>query len=105
MIDPNFDPTAIPLGRICDDDNRLLSYRDETGLWYVYTYDDDGRVLTYREKDKFWYVYTYDGAGRVLTWITSDGRREDYTYDDGKCTITRTHTHTGGGMSTITTEQ
>jgi YD repeat-containing protein len=72
MIDPNFDPMAIPLGHTCDDDDRVLSYRDETGLWYVYTYDDAGRVLSYREKDKFWYVYIY-------------------TYDDdGKYTITRT---------------
>jgi YD repeat-containing protein len=48
MIDPNFDPTAIPLGHTCDSADRVLSYRDETGFWYVYTYDVNGRILTYR---------------------------------------------------------
>ena len=73
MIDPNFDPTTIiPLGHTCDDAGRVLTYRDEIGFWYTYTYDGAGRILTYREKDNFWYVYIY-------------------TYDaDGKHTITRT---------------
>ena len=70
MIDPNFDPTAIPLGYTRDVNGRLLSYRDESGCWYSYTRDD---------------------AGRAVTWVTSSGYREDYTYAAvGKCTIKRT---------------
>ena len=70
MIDPNFDPTAIPIG---------------------YRRDVNGRMLTYRHDSGFWYVYTYNEAGRVSTLIDGDGYREAYTYaDDGKCTITRT---------------
>jgi YD repeat-containing protein len=69
MIDPNFDPSTIPLG---------------------YTYDN-GRVLSYRDEWGIWCAYTRDAAGRAVTWITSDGYREDYAYDeDGKRTITRT---------------
>ncbi len=70
MIDPNFDPSTIPLG---------------------YTRDDAGRVLTCIASTGFCYTYTRDDAGRVVTYRTSDGCREDYTYDAaGKCTITRT---------------
>jgi YD repeat-containing protein len=69
MIDPNFDPSTIPLGYTRDVNGRLLSYRDESGFWFVCTRDDAGRVLTYR---------------------ASDGCRDDYTYDhNDNCTITR----------------
>jgi YD repeat-containing protein len=71
MIDPNFDPSAIPLGHTYDDNGDVLSYRDEFGFWYVYRRDDDGRILTYRASSRFAY---------------------DYTYDDGKHTITHTRT-------------
>jgi hypothetical protein len=72
MIDPNFDPSTIPLGYIRDAAGRVLAYRDDSG---------------------FWYVYFRDINGRVLTCINSDGCRDDYTYDvAGKCTITRTRT-------------
>jgi YD repeat-containing protein len=93
MIDPNFDPLTIPLGRTRDDDGCLLSYRDEDGFWYVYTYDVNGRVLTHRDKDGFWYVYTRDVNGRVLTYREKDDFWYVYTYTydaDGKCTIKRT---------------
>jgi YD repeat-containing protein len=92
MIDPNFYPSTIPLGHTCDA-GRLLSYRDDSGFWYVYTYDAAGLVLTYIDSDGHWYAYTRDDTGRAVTWITSDGYREDYTYDAaGKCTITHTRT-------------
>jgi YD repeat-containing protein len=69
MIDPNFDPSSIPLG---------------------YTFDDAGRVLTFRGKAGFWSFSTRDEAGRLLTYCNSHGYREDYTYDDGAATVTRT---------------
>ena len=69
MINPNFDPMTIPLGRTLNDDGRLLSYRGYSGRWFAYTYDAAGYVLTYRD---------------------SSGCRADYTYDDGKCTIKST---------------
>lgn len=91
MIDPNFYPSTIPLGHTRDDDGRLLSYRDEAGFWYVYTYDVNGRILTYRDHSGFWYVYTRDVNGYELSRLDSSGYREDYTYDDDdNCTITRT---------------
>ena len=92
MIDPNFDSTAIPLGYTYDGGGRVLSYRDESGFWYVYTRDDAGRVLAYRDNSGFWYVYFRDVNGRVLMCINSDGYRECYTYDDGNCNCTITHT-------------
>jgi YD repeat-containing protein len=57
MIDPNFDLMTIPLGYTRDDDGRVLSYRDESGFWFVYTYDDDGRVVTCVNSDGHWYTY------------------------------------------------
>ena len=44
MIDPNFDPSAIPLGYTYDKAGRVLSYRDEAGLWYVYARDAAGTL-------------------------------------------------------------
>ena len=69
MIDPNFDPTTIPFGYTYDDDGRLLSYRNESGFWYVYTRDDAGRALTYRDSSGFARDYTYDDDGkRTITY-------------------------------------
>jgi YD repeat-containing protein len=91
MIDPNFDSSTIPLDIHRDDNGRMLSYRDESGFWCVYTYDHNGRVVRCINNDGHWYAYTRDDAGRVLTWIASTGCREDYTYDDdGDYTVTRT---------------
>jgi len=90
----NFDSTTIPLGQTCDDNGRLVSYRDKNnGHANVYTYNDDGRVVSQLDIDGsgFWCERTYDDDGNVLMCINSDGCREDYAYDDdGNCTITRT---------------
>ena len=72
MIDPNFDPTTIPLGHTRDDDGRLLSYRDESGFWCVYVRDVNGRVLTYRLSSGFARDYTYDDDGKRTTTYTQE---------------------------------
>jgi hypothetical protein len=46
MIDPNFDPTTIPLGYTYDDNGDVLSYRHKFGFWCKHTRDDAGRGLT-----------------------------------------------------------
>jgi YD repeat-containing protein len=89
MIDPNFDPTAIPLGSTRDHNGRLLSYRGKDGFWCVYARDGASRVLSFRDGSGFWCAYTYDAAGRFLTYRDSRGCREGYDAD-GKYTITRT---------------
>jgi YD repeat-containing protein len=71
MIDPNVDPTTIPLGHTYDGGGRVLSYRDESGFWFAYTYDDDGRVVTCVNSDGHWYTYAC-------------------VDDDKNCTTTRT---------------
>ncbi len=64
MIDPNFDPSTIPLGYTYDHNGDVLSYSDEFGFWCKYTRDDAGRGLTYCDSDGNWYTYTYDHNGK-----------------------------------------
>ena len=54
----NFDPSTIPLGYTRDDNGRVLTYRDEAGLWFVFTRDAAGRMLTYRNNSGFWRIAT-----------------------------------------------
>jgi YD repeat-containing protein len=35
---------SIPLGYVYDTRGNVLSYRDVSGYWYVYTRDEDGRA-------------------------------------------------------------
>jgi YD repeat-containing protein len=77
MSDPDFDPTAIPLGYTRDAAGRVLSYRDESGFWFAYTYDDDGHVVTCVNSDGHWYNYVDDATTTANAQLHIRGRQHD----------------------------
>ena len=45
---------TLPLGSTRDAQSRLLTFKDSTGYWSVYTRDAQGDTLTYKNSDGCW---------------------------------------------------
>ena len=87
-------PENLPVGGVCDDHGRLLTFKSKRGFnWKQFSYDRAGNILgsiicASSKSDcgyksvVTWQETTRNENGKPLTWHNSDGNWKEWVYDE-----------------------